>query len=189
MEISKSDKITLLQLARYTIASKLGIDYDRPVFEKTALPYSGEHGAFVTLHIDGKLRGCIGYIKGVSPLCETIEEMANAAAFSDHRFRPIANKEFTYIDIEISILSPIKVISSINEIIPGRDGLIIKKGYNSGLLLPQVAVEYGWTREKFLDNCCMKAGISSDSWKSGNCEISTFTAEVFGEKTINDVSQ
>jgi AmmeMemoRadiSam system protein A len=182
--LTEENKSALLKLARFTIASALGIDIgyikenisfaDKIFIEKT--------GAFVTIHKKGELRGCIGYIKGYKPLVETIEEMASSAAFRDPRFNPLTANEYADIDLEISVLSPIEKVHSIDDIVVGRDGLIISSGYSSGLLLPQVATEYNWTREEFLSNTCRKAGLPVNAWKEKDVVIEKFSAVVFGEK-------
>lgn len=136
-------------------------------------------GAFVTLKAGGRLRGCIGHIIGDLPLYETIIQMAKSAAFQDPRFPPLTGGELDKIDIEVSILSPIDVCPDTEKIEVGRHGLIIRKGPYSGLLLPQVAVEWGWDREKFLAHTAMKAGLPAQAWKDPDAHILWFEAEVF----------
>jgi hypothetical protein len=140
----------------------------------------GEHwGAFVTLNKHGRLRGCIGHIIGTQPLIDTVAEMSRAAALEDPRFPSVKPEELTEIEFEISVLTPIRKISDVNEIHVGRDGIIITRGYNRGLLLPQVATEYGWDRETFLEHTCQKAGLPRDAWKDPQTTIEMFSAEVF----------
>jgi AmmeMemoRadiSam system protein A len=139
-------------------------------------------GAFVTIKEKGELRGCIGYIQAVKPLYETIKEMAQSAAINDHRFNPLAEAELDNIELEISVLTPMRLIKDVNEIIVGKHGIYIRKGFNSGLLLPQVASEYSWDRGTFLEQACMKAGLPADAWKDSTAQIYIFSAEVFGEK-------
>jgi AmmeMemoRadiSam system protein A len=139
-------------------------------------------GAFVTLHDrGGDLRGCIGSIQPVEPLCEAVASNAVNAAFRDPRFDPLTPGELAETHLEISVMSPIVPVSSIEEIEVGRDGLIIRKGSRAGLLLPQVATEYGWDRETFLAHTCTKAGLPRDAWRSPECRIERFSAEVFSE--------
>jgi AmmeMemoRadiSam system protein A len=140
-----------------------------------------ESGVFVTLHEHDRLRGCIGYIQGVKPLYQAVAEMALEAAVNDPRFQPIDKKELGDIDIEISVMSPLEKIDDPAGIEVGKHGILIKKGYNSGLLLPQVATQYGWGREQFLQQTCNKAGLGANEWKKG-ADIYIFSAEVFGEK-------
>ncbi len=136
-------------------------------------------GAFVTLKRGGQLRGCIGHIKGVKPLYKIVGEMAAAAAFNDPRFNPVTEAELPDLEIEISVLTPLRRIKGIEEIEVGKHGILIEKGFHSGLLLPQVATEYGWDRKTFLEHTCLKAGLPTDAWKDGDTRISTFCAEVF----------
>jgi hypothetical protein len=142
-------------------------------------------GAFVTLHKNGRLRGCIGNMASSDPLYITIRDMAIQAAFRDPRFTPLSEDEVGDIDIEISVLTPMRKTEDITEIeIPGH-GVMVRKGFRSGVYLPQVAEETGWNKEEFMNSLCgHKAGIGPDDWQTGNCEIYTFRAEVFGEKTI-----
>lgn len=171
----------LLNLARRSIAERLGLpldaypEQDDPLLEE-------KRGAFVTLHKQGELRGCIGYIEAIKSLRETIREMAQSAAFHDPRFPPLKESEFPLVDIEISVLSPIEPVPSVDDIEVGKHGLIISRGLQRGLLLPQVASERGWDRITFLQHTCLKAGLPPDAWQKG-ARIEYFSAFVFGEKT------
>lgn len=136
-------------------------------------------GAFVSLKTKGELKGCIGYIRGQMPLDETVQRMAVEAAFHDPRFMPLNEKEWEDTEIEISALTPMTKIERIEEIEVGVHGVYVEKGFNSGLLLPQVATENGWDRETFLEYTCMKAGLPRDAWKSGDTDIYVFSADVF----------
>lgn len=138
-------------------------------------------GAFVSLHVHGDLRGCIGYPPADRPLGEVIARCAVSAASEDPRFPSLTLDELPSAQIEISVLGPIEPVSDIDEIVVGRHGLIVAQGFNRGLLLPQVATEHGWDRETFLAHTCLKAGLRRDAWKSG-AEISKFEAEVFAEE-------
>ncbi|MEW5768338.1 MAG: AmmeMemoRadiSam system protein B [bacterium] len=172
----------LLKLARHTIETYVR-EGQMPPFEAKGNQELLEHrGAFVTIHKHGQLRGCIGYIEPIYPLYKAIMQAAVSAATRDHRFPPLSPDELSEIDLEISILTPPKRISDVNEIKVGRDGLIMKKGHYQGLLLPQVATEYNWDRETFLEHTCLKAGLPKDSWKDKGVEIYTFMAQVLGEK-------
>lgn len=177
MNLSQKEKDQLKQIARDTIEGVLfGTDKkpsEMPVMLKE------KRGAFVTVKRKGELRGCIGYIKGFLPLHETIREMAIQAAFHDPRFNPVDKNEWKDIDIEISVLTPMKRIDDENEIRVGTHGLYIEKGRYSGLLLPQVAVEYDLDRTAFLEHTCYKAGLPKDAWKSKDTHIYIFSAEVF----------
>jgi AmmeMemoRadiSam system protein A len=141
-------------------------------------------GAFVTLTTkDGALRGCIGSLHPVAPLYQAVADSAVNAAFRDPRFFPLHKEEWPHIGIEISVMGPIEPVTAIDDIKVGRDGLIVSRGRNAGLLLPQVATDHGWNREEFLRQTCVKAGLSPDSWKSPDCRIEHFSAEVFSEQS------
>lgn len=177
MSLTSLEKDQLKSLARRTIESILfGKD-------KGELPLSEtlqeKNGAFVTIKHKGQLRGCIGYIKAMLPLHETISEMALQAAFHDPRFSPLGKDEWKDVDIEISVLTPLKKIEDVNEIEVGLHGLYIEKGSRSGLLLPQVASEYHWDSITFLENTCNKAGLPKDAWKSETANIYVFSADIF----------
>ncbi len=180
--LTATDKKTLLELARKSISDRLKgketvlnpADYKGVLAEK--------RGAFVTLTIDGELRGCIGYIRAYKPLYETIAEMAGQAAFHDPRFEPLSPREFEKVELEISVLTPMIQVTDPGEIKVGRDGLYIVKGYASGLLLPQVPVEYNWDRDTFLDQTCLKAGLPPGTWRQKGTEIYKFQADIFREK-------
>ncbi|MCD6307819.1 MAG: AmmeMemoRadiSam system protein A [Candidatus Latescibacteria bacterium] len=135
-------------------------------------------GAFVTLNKNGQLRGCIGHIIGTQPLITTVAEMTRAAALDDPRFSRVLPDELPDIEYEISVLTPIREIDDIGEIVVGRDGIIITRGMYRGLLLPQVATEYGWDRITFLEQTCRKAGLPKDAWKDDDTKIEIFSAEI-----------
>jgi len=150
------------------------------------VPPSGvlaEHrGAFVTLTRGSRLRGCIGRIVADQPLVTTVADMAAAAARDDFRFDPVRPDEVDGLTIEISALSPIREVHDpLGEIEVGRHGLIIRQGPSSGLLLPQVAADAGWTVERFLDETCRKAGLPANAWREG-ATVEAFEAEVWGEE-------
>ncbi|MFH1878583.1 MAG: AmmeMemoRadiSam system protein A, partial [Candidatus Omnitrophota bacterium] len=175
-------KKKLLEIARQTIryyletGKKLPQETDDPALREVM-------GAFVTLHKNGSLRGCIGNMTGTQPLYLTISDMAIAAAVEDPRFRALTLNELDNVDIEISVLSPMRKISSPDEIDIGKHGVMVKRSWQSGVYLPQVAEETGWSKEQFMDSLCAhKADIPADSWRKGECDIYIFTAEVFGEK-------
>ena len=138
-------------------------------------------GAFVTLTKGGDLRGCIGSIHAVEPLYRAVASSAISAAFRDPRFYPLRPDEMPEVELEISVMGPIEPVKDINDIEVGRDGLIVSRGRNAGLLLPQVATEYGWDRQTFLDQTCIKAGLEKGAWRSEQTRIEKFAAEVFSE--------
>jgi AmmeMemoRadiSam system protein B/AmmeMemoRadiSam system protein A len=176
--LTEEDKRRLHRIARRAIED---VARGKPVPEVTvdSQVLKEKKGAFVTLKKRGHLRGCIGSIKGIKPLCQTIKEMAVGAAFHDPRFNPVTEAELSDLEIEISVLTPMKRIKAIEEIEVGKHGILIEKGFHSGLLLPQVATEYQWDRKTFLERTCLKAGLPKDTWKDEGTRIYTFSAEVF----------
>lgn len=181
--LTPNQRTLLLSIARTSIEAVL--DGRRPVIDVSALDeeLTRPSGAFVSLHTkDGDLRGCIGSIHPVAPLCHAVSSSAINAAFRDPRFFPVTREELTDLHIEISVMSPIEIVVEVETIEVGRDGLIISRGDRAGLLLPQVATEYGWDREKFLAQTCLKAGLLPESWRHPDCRIERFSAEVFSEQ-------
>jgi AmmeMemoRadiSam system protein B/AmmeMemoRadiSam system protein A len=176
--LSNNEKETLHKIARSAIEAKWIKNKHTPI-EITSETLKEHRGAFVTLHKKGKLRGCIGYIRAQKSLHETIREMALAAAFQDTRFNPLTRDELKDVDIEISVLTPLEKIDSIEEIEVGKHGIYITKGVYSGLLLPQVATEYGWDRKSFLEHTCTKAGLDKEAWNEEDTEIYIFSADIF----------
>ncbi len=179
--LNNEQKQILLKLARDTI--------EKYVTQGIILKYENKDpvlnekcGAFVTIHNKGKLRGCIGMIEGIQELYKTIIEMAIEASTNDPRFSPVTPEELNEIDIEISVLTPPEKIQSIDEIILGKHGVIVRKGMRSGVFLPQVAIETGWDKKTFLEQLCMgKAGLTKDAYLDKETEIYIFDAEVFKE--------
>ncbi len=176
--LSEQEKKILHHIAKTVIENKAK-GKPIPEFKVDAPILKENRGAFVTIQKKGQLRGCIGYIEGRGPLYRTVEEMAEAAAFRDPRFMPVNEKELPELNIEISVLTPLKKITDINEIEVGKHGIYIIKKPFSGLLLPQVATEYGWDRQTFLEHTCNKAGLPSNAWKDKNTEIFIFSADIF----------
>jgi len=180
--LSHEQRRRLLTIAREAIAAVL--DGRRPQIDPAELDdvLRKPAGAFVSLHDkDGDLRGCIGSIVPVAPLCQAVVSSAVNAAFRDPRFFPLTKEELANVELEISVMGPIEVVRDTAEIEVGRDGLIVTKGRNSGLLLPQVATDYGWDLESFLRHTCTKAGLPADAWRSPDSRIERFSAEVFSE--------
>ncbi len=177
--LTENEKTILLATARESIKSHL--ENRQGIFSAGTEKIKTPLGSFVTLHINGRLRGCIGHILPVEALIEDIRILAGESAFRDPRFPSVTLEELEMIDIEISVLSPLE-ISSPDKIVVGKHGIIMKNGYNSGVLLPQVPTEQGWDREEFLTQTCRKAGMWEDCWKDPETQIETFTAVVFGEK-------
>lgn len=179
--LNPQQKSQLLRIARQSIEA--AFDKSRKVDLPDLDPeLQRPSGAFVTLHSsEGELRGCIGSIQPVAPLVQAVASNALNAAFRDPRFAPLSPEEFERVRIEISVMSPIERVTDVSEIVVGRDGLIVSLGDRAGLLLPQVATEYGWDRDTFLRQTCLKAGLPADSWRRPECRIERFSAEVFSE--------
>jgi AmmeMemoRadiSam system protein A len=182
-ELNIQEQKELLQLARKTLEAylKKGIIPDYKTDNKNLLRKAG---AFVTLNKDGMLRGCIGNFFSNEPLYKNIQTMAIAAAVEDPRFRHVTPDELNHIEVEISVLSELETVKSLDEIKVGEHGLYVTKGFYRGVLLPQVATEYGWDRNTFLSETCMKAGLPEDEWKKGGIKIEKFTAQVFNEEEV-----
>jgi AmmeMemoRadiSam system protein A len=176
-EFSEEERELLLRLAHRAIDSALDgseLDLHPPT------PHLAEvRGAFCTLHLHAKLRGCIGYVVPTHSLFRTVAETARAAAFDDPRFRSVTAEETPDLKVEISVLSLLRPIRS-EEVQVGIHGLVVTQGARRGLLLPQVPVEWGWDRETFLAQTCLKAGLPPDAWHQG-AELQAFTAEVFSD--------
>ncbi|MFH1136931.1 MAG: AmmeMemoRadiSam system protein A [Pseudomonadota bacterium] len=182
--LSARERLTLLKTARAAIAARLGADPPAVEAGGGSEALSSRSGAFVTLHKKGSLRGCIGRFTADGPLTDTVEEMAQAAAFEDPRFPSLTPAELDQIDLEISVLTPMTRVRDHEEIEVGRHGIYIIKGRNRGVLLPQVATERDWDRETFLRQTCLKAGLPQEAYKDPKTEIYIFSAEVFGEKDL-----
>ncbi len=179
------DRRQLLQIARQTVESYVK-DHRTPEIkpEELGSDLKVPSGAFVTLHKNGNLRGCIGRFNPDEPLYQVVQSMAIASATQDSRFKPVSKDELDGIDIEISVLTPLKKIKSIDEIVLGKHGIYIKKGFTSGTFLPQVATETGWSKEEFLGHCARdKAGLGWDGWK--DAELYTYEAIIFSEKEFS----
>ena len=181
---TKEEEKTLLGIARNTIVVYINQHKTPAVDDKNFSSNLKLHaGAFVTLKEKGELRGCIGRFTADIPLWQVVQQMAVSSATQDSRFTPVTAREIDKLEIEISVLSPMKRIYSADEIVLGKHGIYIKKGYYSGTFLPQVATETGWSREEFLGHCARdKAGLGWDGWK--DAELYTYEALVFGENDV-----
>ena len=177
-EFSAEERTQLLQLAHESILSALEareIPLDPPT------PHLAElRGAFTTLYLHDRLRGCVGYVLPISSVYRAVADTARAAAFEDNRFYPVSLAEASDLKIELSILSPPQPIKP-EDIEIGRHGLLISMHGYRGLLLPQVPIEHHWDRDTFLDQTCRKAGLPPEAWRKG-ATVEGFTAEIFGEK-------
>jgi AmmeMemoRadiSam system protein A len=173
---------TLLTIARQSIESFLAGRRFEFAESETDEILRRPAGAFVTLRTrDGELRGCIGSIVAREPLVRAVMTSAINAACRDPRFHPVTVAELAELELEISVMGPIELVRNFDDIEVGRDGLIITHARRSGLLLPQVATEYGWDRETFLDQTCVKAGLPPGFWRQPEARVEKFSAEVFGE--------
>jgi AmmeMemoRadiSam system protein A len=180
--MNREQQKTLLKVAKNTVEAVIA-DKAIPKVSSADEQLNAKCGCFVTLKNGEQLRGCIGQFTSDSPLIELISHMAKSSATADPRFfgNPITQRELSQLDIEISVLSPLKKTDNPSSLKLGVDGIYIKKGSLSGCFLPQVATETGWTEEEFLSYCCShKAGLPADAWKRPDTEVYLFTAEVFG---------
>ncbi len=182
-QIHDNTRKYLLTLAKQSICSQFGMHIEIVKDTDIIDDLSVEVGAFVTLYKRGMLRGCIGFIEGVAPIEETVKQLAKMSAFEDNRFPPVTRDEVDELEIEITILSPLMPAKA-DEIVVGRDGLFITYGNHRGVLLPQVAAEYGWTREEFLSQTCMKAGLPKNAYHNENVTIERFEAFIFNNKVV-----
>lgn len=177
-DLGDSDRAALLALARRTIAAALGAQ--APAAAEDAPVVAREAGAFVTVHVHGDLRGCIGMPEGGRPLGEVVTHCARSAAFEDPRFPSIRRTDLDGLRIEISVLSPLERLPDPAALEVGRHGLVVERGWHRGLLLPQVAAEHGWSAAQFLGHACLKAGLPGDAWRNG-ATLWVFEADVFGD--------
>ena len=185
--LTEDSRESLLRRARAAIARAIGAPApdtpDAPNAPNAPLAPNFRAGAFVTLHVNGELRGCIGYPEDDMPLIDVVDRCAVSAAISDPRFPAVSLDEWNEVDIEISVLGPIERVSEISEIVVGRHGLIVELGHRRGLLLPQVASERHWSAAEFASQTSAKAGLPRDAWRTG-ASLYRFEAEVFGESKI-----
>ncbi len=178
LPLTEANQQLLLRLARQALEKHFG-RHPRSAVEEPPGSLRERCGAFVTLLKAKRLRGCIGYVEAQKPLHQTVQECALAAALRDPRFEPVTPDELPALRLEISVLSPLEEISP-EQIEVGRHGLMVSRGVQRGVLLPQVAVEWKWDRQRFLEETCLKAGMPPDAWRQG-AKIQAFTAQVFGE--------
>ena len=177
-EFTPEERAVLLRLAHESILSALE---RREISLNPPSPHLEEpRGAFTTIYFHGNLRGCVGYVFPVASLYRTVAETARAAAFEDTRFSPVSLQEAPDLDLSLSILSLLRVITP-EEVEIGRHGLVVSQGGRRGLLLPQVPVEHQWDRVTFIEQTCRKAGLPLDAWRQG-ATLEAFTAEVFGDR-------
>jgi AmmeMemoRadiSam system protein A len=179
LPLPEAERRTLLELARRALAETVLHGNILDVSPPAGL-LAQPAGVFVTLHRAGRLRGCLGQVEAALPLAEAVSRMAIAVSRQDPRFEPVTAGELPGLEIEISVLSPMEPIAP-ERIEVGRHGLLVRRGAFRGLLLPQVPGQYHWSRERFLEETCVKAGLPRDAWKDPETQIEAFTAEVFSE--------
>lgn len=177
--LSEDDRKLLLALARQAIVSAVRNERLRDLIPRHGV-FSQRHGVFVTLHLRGSLQGCIGVTEPSEPLGEAVARCAVCAALEDPRFSPLRPAQLPDLRIEISLLSPLQPIHP-DQVVIGLHGLFLRRGPQRGLLLPQVALEHGMSRETFLEQTCRKAGLLADAWRDPETEILAFTCEVIAE--------
>jgi AmmeMemoRadiSam system protein A len=178
MSLTLEEQQRLLRLARRCLEARVRRETPPPVERGGGL--DAPMGAFVSVHHHGDLRGCLGRLETDRPIAENVAHLAAVVSDSDPRFAPISPHELEGVELEISALTPEQEIHDISAIEVGRHGLIIEQGHRRGLLLPQVATEYGWSRDTFLDHTCLKAGLPAHAWRTG-ARIFIFEAQVFSE--------
>jgi AmmeMemoRadiSam system protein A len=180
MLLTEDDRNRLLAFARRCLEARVRREAPPRVERGGGLDLP--MGAFVSVHRCGELRGCLGRLETDRPIADNVAHLAAIVADSDPRFMPLRASELVDVEIEISALAPEEEVADVAEIEVGRHGLIVEAGHHRGLLLPQVATEYNWNRETFLDHTCLKAGLPRDAWRKG-ARIFKFDAQVFGEKS------
>ena len=184
-QLNHEEKVFLLDLAEKTMQAAVKNE-SKPDPENIPEITRQDRGAFVTLEKNGNLRGCIGYVQPIKPLWKAVKEMAVSASLKDPRFPPVEEDELPDITVEVSVLTVPHEIDDIEEIEVGKHGIIIKKGFQQGLLLPQVATDQGWDRKTFLQHTCRKAGLPTTAWQDQNTEIKIFSAQVFSREELGD---
>jgi uncharacterized protein len=183
--LAEREKQLLLQIARsaLTLAVERKPPHQECVFEEILHQPAG---AFVTLHRRKRLRGCVGQLPGRDSLAEVVAHCARAAALHDSRFEPVGTAELSEIEIEVSVLSALEDVT-LEAIEAGKHGLVVSQGRQRGVLLPQVASQFNWDAQRFLEETCVKAGLEHDAWKDPATRVQAFTAEVFSESASASV--
>ena len=184
--LDADDQRRLLNLARRCLEARVRRQ------PQPAIEYDGAldvcRGAFVSIHGNDDLRGCLGRLETDRAVADVVAHLAAVVADSDPRFAPVTPEELPTLVIEISVLTPECEVADVTEIEVGRHGIIVEDGSRRGLLLPQVATEYGWDRETFLDHTCVKAGLPADAWRRG-ARVFRFEAQVFHENAHDDTQE
>src|SRR5580693_298329 len=180
--LAEREKQLLLQIARSALT--LGVASKPPLRDFPSEEFLQQPaGAFVTLHRRGRLRGCVGQLPGRDSLAAVVAHCARAAALDDSRFEPVGLAELSEIDIEVSVLSALED-GTLEGIEAGEHGLVVSQGRQRGGLLPQVATQFNWGAQRFLEETCAKAGLDRDAWKDPATRVQAFTAEVFSEAAV-----
>ena len=177
--LNEHERGELLAYARARIEARLQ-GLSEPGFRPSGAAQEEPCGAFVTLRLRKRLRGCIGNLASSRPLWQTVGDMAEEAAFGDPRFEPLREDEWSEVKLELSVLSPLRRVDDPEEVRVGEHGVVMSQGGKRGVLLPQVPTEYGWDRETFLKHTCLKAGLAPDAWRSG-AAIEVFTSLIIEE--------
>jgi AmmeMemoRadiSam system protein A len=186
-QLSSDDWPALVEIARRAIASAI-LEKRVPDFPVFPAALTEHRGAFVTLYHGGELRGCVGQIENPGPLADVVARCAISAALYDTRFTPVRAEDVATLGIEISVLSAPERIAP-EAIVAGMHGLMVVRGSNRGLLLPQVATERKWTGQRLLEETCAKAGLPRDAWRDSATEVYGFTAEIYSEKRPRTASE
>jgi|YNPMSStandDraft_1061717.scaffolds.fasta_scaffold00023_39 AmmeMemoRadiSam system protein A len=183
INLTKDEEKFLIYTVKKSIADylKINANLKEPTINKTQID-NEKYGAFVTIHINEDLRGCIGYIQGIKPFLQQIKDLAIQSAFHDPRFTPLTKEEFPLIKVEVTILSPFEKIENFYDFQLGKEGLYLKYKYYSGLFLPQVATEQGWSKEEFLKNLTYKAGLYPEILQKKETEIYKFSGYIISEE-------
>src|SRR5271156_1715933 len=187
--LAERQKQLLLQLARSALALGVagGAEKKPPLQDFPNEEFLQQPaGAFVTLHRRGRLRGCVGQLPGRDSLAEVVAHCARSAALHDSRFDPVTTAELSDIEIEVSVLSALEDLT-LEAIEAGKHGLVVSQGTQRGVLLPQVASQFNWPAQRFLEETCVKAGLEREAWKDPATRVQAFTAEVFSESASASV--
>ena len=177
--LTRAEKRELLRIGRASVGAALGIR-PLPELELDSEALRAPGAAFVSIYVGWRLRGCVGTVRRRDPLHAAVARLARAAAFEDPRFPALDVAEWAHMTIEISRLGDLMPARP-EDVLPGRHGVCVARGESQGLLLPQVAERHSWTRDRFLEETCVKAGLASGAWREPDTRLSVFLAEVFGD--------
>lgn len=180
--IGEAERASLLHTARAVIAASLGVE--QPPSPDAVVASGMKAGAFVTLHLHGVLRGCIGHIEADQEIGAVVARCAVSAARDDPRFPPVSRPELSQLTIEISVLGHFELVRTVDDVCVGTHGLLVESGRRRGLLLPQVATAWGWDAREFVTQVCRKASVPLDAWPGEGVSLYRFTAEVFSEPAV-----